>query len=263
MARKQRKSKFAININNAGGEETTMAVINDLLRKYPRGCDGRLGNKSDYNDTYASDPCLSRAGDFCGYSWEQLWILMNAYVKSGGTPYGTIENLVEKHWKWSGDKEKHWSSYMPSSTNTRRTRRLQSRLGRIARHWREQGRKAIYEWKPSYSSGHLRDTPFYVWGNDMTDARAQVEIVWVPILNATGLAGTDSYGRERVLEANNGNIKMHTETSDAGMTSTSALTTMQSLMSKRQAILSEIAKMKETADQMSSLIEFVSQAAEG
>ena len=263
MARKQRKSKFAININNAGGEETTMAVINDLLRKYPRGCDGRLGNKSDYNDTYASDPCLSRAGDFCGYSWEQLWILMNTYVKSGGAPYGTIENLVEKHWKWSGDKETHWSSYMPSSTNTRRTRRLQSRLSRIARHWREQGRKAIYEWKPSYSSGHLRDTPFYVWGNDMTDARAQVEMVWIPILNATGLAGTDGYGKERTLQADNGNIRMHTETADSSMTSTSALETMQNLMSKRQGILNEIAKMRKTADQMTSLIEFVSQAAEG
>jgi len=263
MARKQRTSKFAININDAGTEEVTMKVIDDLLRKYPRGIDGRLGNKSDYSDNYRSDPYLAQSGDFCGYSWEQLWVLMNAYVRTGGTSYSAIDTLVEKHWKWSGDNEKSWSSYMPGATNTRRTRRLQQRLGRIARHWREQGRKAIYEWKPSYSSGHLRDTPFYVWGNDMTDARAQVEMVWIPILNATGLAGTDGRGNERMLEADNGSIKMHTETADSAMTSTSALDTMQSLMNKRQSMLAEISKMQETVNQMTSLIEFVSQAAEG
>jgi len=66
-----------------------------------------------------------------------------------------------------------------------------------------------------------------------------------------------------MLEADNGSIKMHTETADFAMTSTSALDTMQSLMNKRQSMLAEISKMQETVSQMTSLIEFVSQAAEG
>ena len=263
MARKQRKSKFAINIAAAGSDETTMAVVGDLLRKFPRGIDGRLGNKADYNDYYATNPSNGRTGHYCGYTWEQLWILLTPYVKDGGTRYSAIDNLVEKHWEWSGDKAKHYSSYMPSATATRRANRLRSRFSRIARYWEDAGRKAIYKWTPGYGSGHLRDTPFYVWGNDKTDARAQVETVWIPILNATGLAGTDHRGNERLMSMDNGQIRMHTETDDEGHTATSAFDTMQVLMTKRQEILNQIAEAQKTVDQMSSLIEFVSQAAEG
>ena len=56
---------------------------------------------------------------------------------------------------------------------------------------------------------------------------------------------------------------MHSETADSSMTSTSAFDTMQVLMNKRQEILNKIAEAQQTADQLSSLIEFVSQAAEG
>ena len=261
MARKQRKSKFAIDFKNAGSEEVTMAVINDLLRKYPRGADGRLGNKSDYEDSWRSDPRAGATGQYCGYTWEQLWILLNPYI-NGSYSYSTGRELVRKHWeKYSSDKAMY--SWMPQATGTRRENRLGHRLQDITRHWREKGRKAIYEWKPSYSSGFLRDTPFYVWGNDMTGARAQVSMVWVPILNATGLAGKDRHGNERTIDADEGSIKMHAETSDAAMTATSAFDTMQSLMTKRQEILDKVAEMQETVEQMSGLIEFVSQAAEG
>ena len=263
MAKKQRKSKFAININAAGSDTVTMQVVGDLLRKYPRGIDGRLGNKSDYEDSYRSDPHMGRTGQYCGYTYEQLWILLNPYVQGGGTRYSAIDSLVEKHWVWSGDKEKHWSSYMPAATATRRANRLRTRLGRVARYWEDTGRKAIYKWMPGYGSGHLRDTPFYVWGNDKTDARAQVETLWLPILNATGLAGTDHRGNDRVMSMDNGQIRMHTETDDHGMTSTSAFDTLQVLMNKRQEILDEVAKAQKTVDQLSGLIEFVSQAAEG
>jgi hypothetical protein len=264
MAKKQRKSKFAININKAGTDEVTMQLVNDLLRKYPRGIEGRLGSKLDYVDSYSSDPHASSTGDFCGYTWEQLWVLTNEYIKDG-TSYGVIDSLCVRHWSWSGEKSRNqWgSSYMPSATNTRRARRLMGRLGQIARHWREKGRKAIYRWKPDYSSGHLRGTPFYVWGNDMKDASAQVSTVWIPILNATGLAGSDSHGREVILEANSGNIKMYTETADSSMTATSAFDTMQNLLDKRQKILNEITIMQQTVGRMSDLIEFVSHAAEG
>lgn len=264
MARQQRKSKFAINIDKTGTDEVTMQLVNDLLRKYPRGIEGRLGNSADYADSYKSDPHASITGDFCGYTWEQLWVLTNEYVKNA-TSYREVEDLCIRHWSWSGDKSRHsdGAGYMPCATNTRRTRRLTGRLTQIARHWREKGRKAIYRWKPDYSSGHLRGTPFYVWGNDMKDAVAQVSTVWIPILNATGLAGSDGRGREIMLEANSGNIKMYTETADSSMTATSAFDTMQNLLDKRQKILDEITIMQQTVGRMSDLIGFVSQAAEG
>ena len=52
-------------------------------------------------------------------------------------------------------------------------------------------------------------------------------------------------------------------TDDASMTTTSAFDTMQILMKKRQDILNQIAEAQETVEKMSTLIEFVSQAAEG
>ena len=264
MARKQRKSKFAIDINKAGTDDVTMALVGDLLRKYPRGIDGRLGNKKDYNDSYASNPGNSRTGQFCGYTYEQLWILINHLAEDhGGLRYSRIESLVRAHWEWCGDSKKSWQGWMPEATSTRRCNRLRSRLHRVIQYWENHGRKAIYKWSPGYGSGHLRDTPFYVWGNDKTDARAQVETLWIPILNATGLAGTDHRGNERSLDLDGGTIQMHTETDDSSMTTTSAFDTMQVLMEKRQKILSDIAEAQKTAEQLSSLIEFVSQAAEG
>lgn len=263
MARKQRKSKFAIDINNAGTKDVTMALVGDLLRKYPRGIDGRLGNKSDYSDSYRSDPHLGRTGQYCGYTFEQLWILISHMITDGGLRYGKIDSLVKEHWSWSGEEEKHWSSYMPEATATRRTNRLRTRLHRVVQYWETHGRKAIYKWSPGYGSGHLRDTPFYVWGNDKTDAQAQVETVWIPILNATGLTGKDYDGNPRSISMNNGTIQMHTETADSSMTTTSAFDTMQILMQKRQDILNQIAEAQETVEKMSTLIEFVSQAAEG
>jgi hypothetical protein len=262
MARKQRKSKFAIDYRNAGTDEVTLAVINDLLRKYPRGVTGRLGNKRDYEDNYRCNPHQGATGQYCGYTWEQLWTLLKAYIKDGGCGYGTSRDLVKKHWE-KYDKEKATYEWMPSATCTRRENRLGQRLQHIARHWREQGRKAIYEWKPAYGSGLLNDTPFYVWGNDMIDARAQVSIVWVPILNATGLAGKDRNGNQRDIDGAEGLIKMHTETADAAMTATSAFDTMQSLMTKRQEILDKMAEAQATVENLSGLIEFVSQAAAG
>jgi len=261
MARKQRKSKFAINYKNAGTDEVTLSVINDLLRKYPRGISGRLGNKTDYEDSWRSDPQDGATGEFCGYTWEQLWILLNPYI-NGSCSYSTASALVQKHWE-KYDKPKAMHGWLPQSTGTRRENRLSTRLQGVARHWRDKGRKAIYEWKPSYGSGLLRETPFYVWGNDMSDARAQVAMVWVPILNATGLAGKDNRGVERTIGADDGAIKMHVETSDSSMTSSSAFDTMQSLMTKRQEILDKIAAAQATVENLSGLIEFVSQAAEG
>ncbi len=264
MARKQRKSKFAIDINMAGTDDVTMALVGDLLRKYPRGIDGRLGNKSDYRDSYRDNPHEGRTGQYCGYTFEQLWTLINHLVNDGGgIRYGKAETLVKEHWEWCGESKKCWSSWMPEATCTRRSNRLRSRLHRITQYWEQIGRKAIYKWSPGYGSGHLRDTPFYVWGNDKTDARAQVETVWLPILNATGLAGTDHRGNERSLDLDGGTISMHSETDDSSMTVTSAFDTMQVLMNKRQKILDDIAEAQKTAEQLSSLIEFVSQAAEG
>ncbi len=264
MARKQRKSKFAIDISKAGTDDVTMALVGDLLRKYPRGIDGRLGNKKDYNDCYSCNPGNSRAGQYCGYTFEQLWTLVKHLINDdGGIRYGRIEALVNKHWEWCGDSKNSYRSWMPEATSTRRCNRLRSRLTRITRYWEDYGRKAIYKWSPGYGSGHLRDTPFYVWGNDKTDARAQVETLWIPILNATGLAGTDHRGNERSLDLDGGTIQMHTETDDSSMTTTSAFDTMQVLMNKRQKILDDIAAAQQTAEQLSSLIEFVSQAAEG
>ena len=263
MARKQRKSKFAIDISNAGTDDVTMALVEDLLRKYPRGIDGRLGNKKDYSDHWHSNPSNSRTGQYCGYTFEQLWTLIKHMVADGGLRYGKIEGLVKAHWEWSGDSNKSYHCWMPEATATRRTNRLRSRLHRVVQYWSDYGRKAIYKWSPGYGSGHLRDTPFYVWGNDKTDARAQVETLWIPILNATGLAGTDHRGNERSLDLDGGTIQMHTETDDSSMTTTSAFDTMQVLMEKRQKILSDIAEAQKTAEQLSSLIEFVSQAAEG
>ena len=263
MARKQRKSKFAIDITKAGTDDVTMALVGDLLRKYPRGIDGRLGNKTDYRDGYRDNPSEGLTGEYCGYTFEQLWTLIKHFLRDGSIRYGRAENLVKEHWEWCGDAKKHWSSYMPEATCTRRTNRLRARLTRITRYWEDRGRKAIYKWSPGYGSGHLRDTPFYVWANDKTDARAQVATVWLPILNATGLAGTDHRGNERSLDMDGGTIQMDSETDDASMTTTSAFDTMQVLMNKRQKILDDIAAAQQTADQLSSLIEFVSQAAEG
>jgi len=261
MARK-RRSKFAIDIKNAGSEEVTLSVVNDLLRKYPRGAAGKLGNKSDYEDSWRSEPSAGATGQYCGYTWEQLWSLLKTYIKDGSCGYGTSRDLVRKHWEIY-DKSKAQYSWMPAATCTRRENRLSHRLQSIARHWREKGRKAIYEWKPAYGSGLLHETPFYVWGNDASDARAQVSMVWVPILNATGLAGKDRHGNERTIETDAGSIKMHAETSDSSMTATSAFDTMQSLMTKRQEILDKMAAAQVTVDNLTGLIEFVSQAAEG
>ena len=47
------------------------------------------------------------------------------------------------------------------------------------------------------------------------------------------------------------------------MTATSAFDTMQSLMTKRQEILDKMAEAQATVDNLTGLIEFVSQAAEG
>ena len=187
MARKQRKSKFAIDFKNAGTHDVTMAVINDLLRKYPRGAAGKLGNKNDYTDGWRSNPNEGRTGQYCGYTWEQLWVLLNPYIiNSFG--YSECRTLIRQHWE-KYDEGKSRYTWMPAATCTRRENRLSDRIHTISRYWREKGRKAIYEWKPPYGSNILRDTPFYVWANDMTDARAQVTTVWIPILNPTGMAG--------------------------------------------------------------------------
>jgi hypothetical protein len=263
MAKKLRKSKFAIDYKNAGTDAVTMAVVNDLLRKYPRGVAGKLGNKHDYEDNWKNEPSAGSTGQYCGYTWEQLWTLLKTYIKDGSCGYGTSRDLVKKHWELYDKSKNAQYSWMPAGTCTRRENRLSHRLQAIARHWREQGRKAIYEWKPSYGSGQLRDTPFFVWGNNMSDAMAQVSLVWVPILNATGLAGKDRNGNDRTIEPGEGSIKMHTETSDSSMTTTSAFDTMQSLMTKRQEIIEKMAAAQSTLDNLTGLIEFVSQAAEG
>ena len=147
------------------------AVVRDLVRKYPKGPDGKF-KKSDYwpeyiyhnvYERYTTVQFLKQSHEnheWCGYKPEDLWVLVD------GNPYEhTCRDLVSNAFA---------KEHLTSSAITRRARSLLYRLKNAIRHIRSEGTKGTWRirW---YGSGSVNSV--YVHCKSKTDAGASAAIL--------------------------------------------------------------------------------------
>lgn len=172
----RKKKSFAIDVSKKT-RETQNAVIIDLLRKYPRGPAGTL-TKDDYAQGWHTDPITKKEegasfedrsrknidGTICGYKFIDLYKI---FAIKGSRLY--YENLVE-----AVDER----DFVPRRALTRRSRRLENRIGSAIRRVKSIGIKGIYAVKPRYG---YNIPNFYVYANNVGDASIQAAMMLSPV----------------------------------------------------------------------------------
>ena len=203
MARR-RRSKFAIDFNQ-DPEIVIRLVVADLLRKHPRGANGKL-NKSDYGWDRNPVTCNSSSaqrenvGIYCGYTEDQIFDL---FVKEGSAGQ-YMNKILEQIWlreQYPGKTDAEYDDmyyYVPEATMTRRKNRIGDRIRHVRRHIKEQGRTGIYKINTMWRTA-FHDVPFYVWANTRSEAEGQFNTLTKPLIAAVDSKFTmeDSIGIEQ------------------------------------------------------------------
>lgn len=192
MARR-RKSKFAIDFNQ---EPMVVArlVLKDLLRKHPRGANGKLSS-NDYE--YGRNPykCWRGSADregvgiYCGYTEDQIF---NIFIKPGAplsNGYSALNDAIAFLWRkdqypnlTDAEIEDRYD-WIPEATITRRGNKIRDRISAVKRIIEKRGRPGIYRVNTGYRST-FSDVHFYVWAKSLQDAEGQFNLLTKPLLAA-------------------------------------------------------------------------------
>jgi len=187
---RSRRSKFAIDFNQAP-EVVVRLVVADLLRKHPRGANGKL-SKSDYDWGRNPTTCNSNSarrenvGIYCGYTEDQLFDL---FVKEDGVGRYRLNKILEHIWlreQYPGKTDAEYDDmyyYVPEATMTRRKNRIEDRIHYVRRRIKEQGRTGIYKINTQWRTA-FHDVPFYVWANTRIEAEGQFNTLTKPLIAA-------------------------------------------------------------------------------
>ena len=190
---RRRKSKFAIDFNQ---EPMVVArlVLKDLLRKHPRGANGKLSSK-DYeygrNPTqcYRSSAEREGVGHYCGYTEDQIF---NIFIKPGSPlngGYAVLNDAIAFLWRkdeypnlTDAEIEDRYD-WIPEATLTRRGNKVRDRISAIKRIIERRGRPGIYRVNTGYRST-FSDVNFFVWAKSMQDAEGQFNLLTKPLIAA-------------------------------------------------------------------------------
>ena len=243
----RKKKSYAIDVSKIT-RETQVAVIEDLLRKYPRGPKGTL-TKDDYVGSWNTDPVTKEEDGFlrewdskdlnrtiCGYKFVDLYHLFTA---KGKAPY--FENLVE-----AVDER----DFIPQRALTRRSRRLEHRIGTAIRRVNSVGIKGVYSVQPRYG---YNIPNFYVYANNVEDASIQAAMMLNPVADllcdrrSSGLNYTDP---------NSWTARFHEAVEPAALMAMN-LEVISVLKKKKQGYQEKIDMAKKTMSQLDDASEFL------
>jgi len=188
-----RRSKFAIDFNQNINKVAEL-VLADLVRKYPRGANGKLSSK-DYA-YYHKNPlkCFKESasrenvGIWCGYTTQQIVSLFLG-EDAPFSRYRGLRDAIEK--SWYRERHPHKSDeevassyyYAPEATVTRRMNRINERVDAVKRHIREAGMPGVYRFNTGYQTA-FRNVNFYVWAKNKSDACGQFNTLTRPLIAA-------------------------------------------------------------------------------
>ena len=179
----RKKKNKVIDMSNINSD-TRLAVITDLLQKYPKGPKGKLEYKNYTNTSYRTDPFTNSENEnrysdnlektVCGYNVVELYKL---FVKPSGKMMTALDML------YLHDKEIEFKQ----RALTRRSNRLDARIFEAARIVRRVGVNGIYDVRVRY--GYNMPT-IKVWATNHEDAKVQGAMMFGPAAAAMGYEGS-------------------------------------------------------------------------
>jgi len=182
MGRKKKNKVIDMSKINS---DTRLAVITDLLQKYPKGPKGKLEYKNYSNTSYRTDPFTNSENDnrysdnlektVCGYNVVELYKL---FVQPSGKMMTALEML------YLHDKEIEFKQ----RAMTRRSNRLDARVFEAARIVRRVGVGGIYGVRVRYG---YNMPSIKVWATNHDDAKTQGAMMFGPAAAAMGYEGSN------------------------------------------------------------------------
>ena len=167
MARRPKRIKVELlnDLSKEGYLPVVDQIVDDLLRKFPRGPDCAL-LRSDYRESYHSGPVLGEEQhghtvQGCGYADLTLYRMCQAL------------NIDGSEWDWKHYVRRRFP-HLRQTGITRRSRRLGNRVETACRNIRRLGLPGIYE----VSFGWQNNVQVYAENSAMAEAAATTSLGW-------------------------------------------------------------------------------------